>query len=354
MRASTSAVVVVMGLVLGCGGGQGSNKEAQSVMICPAGSVLDPQKQSCVAMEGARPVAAPDAGAEGPGETVAASVTRDAGTQTTAIAVTPDAGSVVTPAPPPPPPPGSGFAVDVQCTFTHGWVALLPANKYPKDDQFLMQALIGLTSDPSFWNGLTEYRPLHPFAAKSCGSGWTRWTAPAAGDYYLLAGQEGTFSSRGAYSNNGVRRKITVRASQSISLGAGDLTHTWLCISCPWIAFADGRGGDLEPFVVLAHRNAREKRGTDTRRVAHVPVVDGVIRLRVIEVEQEESHLDRLVLRVDGRELVPAPRSALAKDDGAEVRLGPHTQVTVTYAVPGHADGFVDVELEATGYYLPL
>ncbi|HSQ63051.1 MAG TPA: hypothetical protein VLM85_07535 [Polyangiaceae bacterium] len=354
------AWVVVMGALLAswaCGGEHAASGGAQSVVICPPGSVLDPQQQNCVAMEGAQPVEAADAGApvEVAGARDAASPTgaRDGGA---ALAIgTADAGAASPIPPPPPPPPGSGFAVDVRCNFPKGWVSLLPANKYPKDDQFLMQALIGLTSDPGFWNGLAEYRPLRPYAARACSAtGVTRMMAPNAGDYFLLVGQEGTFSARGTYSNNGVRRKISVRGNQTVSLGTADLTHTWLCISCPWVAFSDGHGHDLEPFVVLANRNARARRGTDAHRVARVPVVDGLVSLRVIEIEQEVSHLDRLVLRVDGRELAPAPRSALARDDGVEVTLRPHTQVSVAYAVPGRSDGFVDVELSATGYYDPL
>jgi hypothetical protein len=225
-------------------------------------------------------------------------------------------------------------------------VTLLPVAKYPKDDQFIMQALIGLTKEPNMWTGMTDYRPLHPFAAKRCNAtAVTRLLAATAGDYYLLAGQEGTFSTRGAYSNNGVRRKITVNASTTINLAPSELTHTWLCISCPWIVFRGEAGRDLEPFVMLAHRRSRDLRGTDRRRVAHVPVIDGRVSLRVIEVENEVTHLESLRLFVNGSPL-GAPRSAL--------RMGPHTQVALDFAVPNVTSGFVDVEVEATGWYDPL
>jgi hypothetical protein len=219
-----------------------------------------------------------------------------------------------------------------------------------------MQSLIGLTEDPSFWSGLAEYRPLHPFAAKRCGPGsWTRLPVPSGGDYFLLAGQSGTFSARGNYEKNGVRRKVTVRASVEVTLAPADLVHTWVCISCPWVVLSDGRGGDLEPFVVLAHRSARRRRGTDVHLVEHVPVSGGTIRLRVVEVEREITHLDRLVLRVGGRDLAPlGAGAALAVDDGTEVTLPPRTEVGMTYAVPGVRDGFVDVEVAATGWYDPL
>jgi hypothetical protein len=236
--------------------------------------------------------------------------------------------------------------VDVKCTFSSGWVSLLPVGKYPKDDQFLMQALIGFTKEPSFWNGLSEYRAIQPFAAKRCnGTTVTRLVAPAAGDYYLLAGQEGTFSARGAYGNNGVRRKITVNASTTVNLAPTDLTHTWLCISCPWIVFRGEGGRDLEPFVVLANRRSRDLRGTDRRRVEHVPVEGGRVALRVMEVENETTHLESLRLFVNGAAL-DATRPAL--------RMGPRTQVAMDFVVPNVTNGFVDVEIEATGWYDPL
>jgi len=317
--------------MLACGG-PSSGTQSQAVVICPSGSILDPQKQLCVAMEPTKPVVVDESVASG-----SATVTVASASASTAVA---------TPPIPPLPPPTSGFAVDVQCAFTKGWVTLLPVNKYPKDDQFLMQSLIGLTKDPSFWNGLPEYRVLQPFAAKRCNpTSPTRLLAPTAGDYYLLAGQEDTFSLRGTYDKNGVRRKITVNATQAITLGASDLVFTWLCISCPWVVFGGEHGRDLAPFVVLANRRGRRARGSDVHAVAHVPVVSGRVVLRLMEVEEEDTHVDALVLRASGHELTPDARTALD--------LAPHTQVTLSYIVPGVSSGFVDVEVEATGYYDP-
>lgn len=330
-------------------GGSSSQTQAQ-ITLCPTGSVLDPQKNACVAMEGVQPVVPDVASASVP---LAASVSVSVATSASvSVPVAPSASvSVAVAAPPTLPPPTSGFAVDVRCTFPSGWVALLPAGKYPKDDQFLMQSLIGLTKEPGFWSG-TEYRALHPFAAKRCTAGaFTRLPAPTAGSYFLLAGQEGTFSARQAYDKNGVRRQMTIGATTSVTLAPTDLTYTWVCISCPWVVFRGEGGRDLEPFVVLANRAGRARRGTDSRRVSHVRVDGGRIVLRVMEIEDETTHLDALVLRVGDREL--RPEMALAKDDGVELRLDRGTQSTVTYAAAGMTNGFVDVEIVATGYYDP-
>jgi hypothetical protein len=64
-----------------------------------------------------------------------------------------------------------------------------------------------------------------------------------------------------------------------------------------------------------------------------------------MEVEEEDTHLEALVIRVNGRALVAESRTAL--------ELHPHTQATLSYLVEDDAVGFVDVEVEATGYYDP-
>jgi len=310
------AGVVSLGL-LACGGASQGAKSS-SVVICPAGSLLDPQKQACVAMEGAKPVA-----------------TDTAETETHVEPVVHRAASL---------------GVDVSCSFEKGWVALMPASEYPKDDEFLMQALIGFAQDPSFWTSQADYKSFEPYAAKPCTATPTHLAASAPGDYYLLAGQEDTFSLRGKYDKNGVRRKIAVTSPTTVSLSPRDLTFTWDCISCPWVVVHGEGGRDLEPFVVLANRRGRSRRGSDVHVVRHVPVAGGLVALRVVEIERERTHLASLVLRANGRRLV-ATAGAL---DGGDVELGPRTQVTATYRVPGMNEGFVDVEVEATGYYDPL
>ncbi len=348
----------------------GADTPSQTVVVCPAGSVFQPGQRQCTAIAGAGGVKQQGDGdpaggvlATGDASSGAMGARTDAGIATlgsgsSAVGSgTVGSGTVgVVHAAPLRPPSVGHVAVDVSCAFPQGWVALLPAGKYPKDDQFLMQALIGLTDDPSFWGGLAEYRSLHPYAARRCTPSPVRFDV-APGDYFVLAGEAGTFSARGTYDKNGVRRKITVRASTQVRLGPRDLTHTWLCISCPWVVFSDGDGGDLAPFVVLPWRAGWARRGADTHRVARVPVRGGRVRLRVMEREREVTHLDSLVLRVGGRVLLPVrggARSALARADGVGVEMRRGRQVAVEYEVLGVTDGEVDVTVEAAGYYDPV
>ena len=355
--------IVVLAFVPGsCGGAQEKVEGAgQVAVLCPEGSVFDPARNFCVAQALLAPppiAAAPaprDAGAvsqSGPVAIVPLAAI-DAGS---AVAVVADAGAAVAP------PPGS-LSVSVTCSFAKGWVSVLPVAKYPKDDSFLMQALIGFTQDPRFWNAEAEYAPLKPFAARVCGSSPVSIRVPAPGDYYVVVGQEGTFSVKGTYDKNGIRRKVTVGATgASYAFSSADLIFTWVCISCPWVRFEDAAGNVTASFVVLANRRDRALAGTDRIAVQHVPVTDGRVRLRLLEREDEVSHVDELVLELrlaDGSALRLLPRrgkgrSALASRDGVTVELSRGTEVFVDYDVPEGSPDFVDLAVVATGYYDPL
>lgn len=338
---------------LACAGGNEQAASPTPVMgsvVCPEGSNFDPARSLCVA--GAPPpVAPPDAG--GGIAIVAPPSVVDAG-NSAPIAVV-DAGGPVTP------PPLQAGAVNVSCTFPNGWVTVLPVAKYPKDDSFVMQALIGFTQDPRFWGSEPEYAPLKPYAAKRCGSSSVSF-AVAPGDYWLLVGQEGTFSARGRYDKNGVKRKITVTAAgATYGIGASDLVQTWLCISCPWFRTYRDDGSVATSFVVLANRSDRDHDGTDRISLLHAPVVDGRIVARVLEREDEVTYLDELVVVVrepSGREVTLFPRlggsrSAVAVADGVAVELARGTEIALEYDLPSSLRGAssIDGVVIATGHY---
>jgi hypothetical protein len=302
------------------------------VVVCPAGSSYDAARNVCFATAVLPPVPEPKPVATEPG--------------------------VVDPAPE-----ASATGITVACNFGNGWAAIVPADKYPKDDQYLMQALIGLRDEPLFWKNEPDYAPFAPYAARHCSNRPERFAVPA-GKYFILAGEANTFSARGNYSKNGFRKKVELAASTPIDLKLerADLKHTWACISCPWVAFfapaKEGRhaGAFLPSFVVLANRRSAAQKGTDRIPVSGVPVENGRIRLRVVEAESELTHLDRLALEIGGKVLAPAPgrRSALALDDGVEVEITRGHVIELSFAADGVADGVVDAVVVATGYYDPL
>lgn len=123
-RVMVSATVVL----IGCGAGEPlvaprplgqitMDPPQPEVVVCPVGSAYDAARHVCVATQS---IAQPD------------------------------------PEPEPEPPPAVVAApaeggIRVTCGFANGWVSVMPVSKYPRDDQFLMQALIGLTDEPQFW-----------------------------------------------------------------------------------------------------------------------------------------------------------------------------------------------------------
>lgn len=348
--------VLAIWIVVGCGHAAEEPKtthtEVASV-VCPDGSVFDPSRSLCVGRELLpTPVVAQPPPVVPPPVTVAP------------VDPAVDAGAAVatTPGTPTPPPAVRAGSVTVTCAFPSGWVALLPVAKYPKDDSFLMQALIGFTTDPKFWGSEPEYAPLKPYAAKRCSTTPLALPVPATGDYWLLAGQEGTFSTRHRYDKNGLKKRITVSAQgAAYGIGPSDLTQTWLCISCPWVRTYAADGTVATSFVVLAGRSSSSQHGTDRVALVHAPVVFGRVVARVLEREDEVTWLDQLVLVVrdaSGREHTLLPRlggarSALAAADGNVVELAQGTGIAVEYELPpALADAaFVDGTFVATGHY---
>jgi len=172
-------------------------------------------------------------------------------------------------------------------------------------------------------------------------------------------GEAGTFQQRNAYSHNGMRRRVTLRNGSPISMQvrSADLTHAWFCISCPFVSFLDPLTGQyLPPFVVLANRRSSGLRGSDRLQIRRVPIRNGRIQLRVAEAERELTHLDQLVIEVDGHQLMPDrnPDSPLASADGLQVEISQGKQITASYYAAGIPDGFVDLTVIATGHYDPI
>ncbi len=300
---------------------RGRTDAPSRIVICPEGSSYDPSRNVCVATAVTRPAG----GATGGASTATGEAQAD---------------------------------IAVACSFTNGWAAVLPVDQYPDDDSFLMQALIGMTEDPDFWANESDYGPLRPYAAKPCSQQAQHFRVPP-GAYYVLAGETGTYNRRGTYTRNGYKSRVQVSRSSpvSVSISRSDLTHTWECISCPFVAFLDPWSGRWLPaFVILAHRNAPTKRGTDHYAIENVPVRDGRLRLRIVEAEREVSRIDQLVVEVGGHRQLPRQggvRSALAAVDGTDVELHRGRQVEVDYDVPGVVNGTVSVRVVAHGHYEP-
>lgn len=351
---STKSLTLLAALALACGTAvsQPERPKNEVLLVCPEGSVFDPQMGFCIARAQATPpqvatatVAPSDAGPAPPAtsDPFARPLPTATATATAAAAL--------------PPPPAGTLAIDVTCAFANGYVTVLPVAAYPRDEDFVMQALIGFSTDPSFWKGLGQYKPLMPYAARPCSTTPQRFPVASGADVYVLVGQADTFSTKGKYDRNGMKQRLHVTASTTIAATMSSLTHTWLCISCPWVVVSDERG-PREAFVMLGGMDEEKKRGKDTRLVRDMPVREGKVRFDVREGEDEETRLDAfwLVVRdAQGREhaLAPVVGSALAVDDGLEVRLRKGGQIKLEYDVSAYATGdAIDARLEASGYYV--
>ncbi len=276
-----------------------------------------------------------------------------------------DAPPIMVEAPPPPtmepaPPPrpqkrlAQGEAsVTVRCRFSDGWVSLLPAARFDPGEQFLMQALIGLTEEPKFWGPMPEYAKLEPYKAQRCAANGVRHDVPA-GSYYVLVGWAGQFSVRGKYQDNGFKEKIELGNGdeRDFDLSPKQLKHTWFCISCPYLViWRDGRW--IDHGQVLVDRYSRRRSGTDVVR-AEVQVQGGKLRLRIDEREPEVTHLDAVQVSVAGKRLKLRSQASLAKVDSKSRQLAMGQKLELVFDAAGLADGKVQAEIRVSGFYLPI
>jgi hypothetical protein len=241
-------------------------------------------------------------------------------------------------------PAASGLTVT--CGFADGWAAVVPRSVFKPDEEYTMQALIGLTEEPDFWAGEADYAPLAPYAARRCSDGVT--FEDVGPDSVLLIGKAGTFN--GSYGINGVIRELPAGGG-SIEISDGDLNMTWPCISCPRVYAWNGTGWELRGEVLMDVIGAGAET-TQRRPIGKVKVVGGQVRLKLAEEEDEVSHVDALLLEVGGMVAVPSS-TELATIDGSRTLLQRGDEVELTYTV-GLPDGEYEAVAAATGYYLPL
>ncbi len=253
--------------------------------------------------------------------------------------------------------PATTGKLEIVCQFSDAWVAIVPRGVYRPNDEFLMQALIGFTTDPNFWNAQGgDWARYAPHAARQCGVDALKVDL-APGAYVVLVGWAGRFEANGgAYTRNGRIERVQLRAGQTVvkTYATGMLNHDWTCISCPYLAVRqDGRIVELGQVLVDRYTAGRE--GTDVRR-ARVDVASGRIVVTLVEREPEVSKVDAVELFVNGRALPLADGTpaSLGTVDGARHSFSMGESVEVAFDATGIADGFVDAEIRVTGHYEPV
>jgi hypothetical protein len=239
-------------------------------------------------------------------------------------------------------------SLSVTCSFSDGWVAVVPRAVFRRDDEYTMQGLIGLTEDPDFWKTVDDMKRLQPYAARRCSDQPVVFDQVGS-DALLLVGKANTFDQATGYGINGAIREI--RGATEIKLTARDLDISWPCISCPRLYAWTDRGWELRGEVLIDVIGARAET-TQRRAIGKLRVIGGEVRLRLAEEEDEISHVDALVLEIQGLRVQPSAGS-LHAIDGVRATLKRGDAIELRYAV-GLPDGEYEAGVAATGYYLPL
>ena len=154
----------------------------------------------------------------------------------------------------------------------------------------------------------------------------------------------------------GVTGGVASTHYQEIEIEAGKTTDLTITLTdsngwaCPWLYVFNGRDFERRTEVL---RYVREY-ATEITPLGSVPVIDGVITLKIAEEKHEITTIDELYLVVDGQRIpaqaAPDIAAKVAAQDGDVLILTAGMSYEFRFAVP-HAD---QVSLSVSGFYVPL
>jgi hypothetical protein len=140
--------------------------------------------------------------------------------------------------------------------------------------------------------------------------------------------------------------EIVARQTTDLTITLTD-ANGW---ACPWLYVFNGRDFERRTEIL---RNVREP-ATEITPLGTLPVIDGVITLKIAEEKQEITTIDELYLVVDGQRIpaqaAPDIAARVVAQDGDVLILTAGTSYEFRFAVP-HAD---QVSLSVSGFYVPV
>jgi hypothetical protein len=147
---------------------------------------------------------------------------------------------------------------------------------------------------------------------------------------------------------------------QMVMIGAGTTTASTVQVTddngwaCPWLHVYNGHTFERRTEILRQLRGPDQER-TEVTPLGPVPVVDGVITIRIAEERDEVSFIDALYLKIDGAtvraEGDPVVTAQVAAADGNALILQRGDAVELRFRVPAsYAEGD-PVQVIATGYY---
>lgn len=130
--------------------------------------------------------------------------------------------------------------------------------------------------------------------------------------------------------------------------------------ACPFV-YVGGAGHEALVGEILRNIRGRAMATTQGLTLPARLGKDGLLRVRLSEEKAEVTHLDAIVAEVDGRTLAPlecapaaTPRPAFCDADGREHLMRQGDSLVVTFDVATVGDSSSQIELRATGFYVPI
>lgn len=139
----------------------------------------------------------------------------------------------------------------------------------------------------------------------------------------------------------------------SYSNAIGDFKD-WNCLSCPWLYVYNGKEY-IKETEIIKDVAGKENETTTSYQLCHKSVVNGYIKVLVKEEKEETTYLDKLVLRVNGVEILPSntTSSVLNSDDKNYLILEKGESFEVEFKVGAEITKNTEIVIESTGYYNP-
>lgn len=130
----------------------------------------------------------------------------------------------------------------------------------------------------------------------------------------------------------------------------------WNCLSCPWLYVHNGQCYVRETEI-LKDVVGRENKTTTQFEITPKVVKKGILKLKIQEEKDEVTHLDRLLIKVNGKTYWPHYQGKVLKnltqEDAKYLKLKKGQSIELIFKLPTSLKANERIMLESTGFYIP-
>ena len=155
-----------------------------------------------------------------------------------------------------------------------------------------------------------------------------------------------------------VMEEIEIKANTNLKYNFGKADFKdWNCLSCPWLYVFDGKEY-VRTTEILKDVVGEKTRRKTTFELKTTDLMDGKLKIRIQEEKDEITHLDQLLLKVNGKVYAACQTNGAIKEeltvsDNRFVILKKGESIDIEFSVPEKLAPGTEIILESEGYYIP-